>query len=57
MDLLPVERGQDMEEEIRCPCDLIGTRGEYATMIRQKPDDALPVYQLIYFNTNEDKST
>jgi len=34
MDLLQVVRGQDVEEEIRCPRYLIGATGEGAGMLR-----------------------
>ena len=50
MDLLRVVRGQDVEEEIRCPRYLIGARGEGAAMLCQKPDDPLPLRQLIFLN-------
>jgi len=54
MDLLRVVRAQDVEEEIRCPRYLIGATGERATMLRQKPDDPLPLRQLIFLNRNDD---
>jgi len=54
MDLLRVVRGQDLEEEIRYPCYLIGATGEGAAMLRQKPDDPLPLRQLIFLNRNDD---
>jgi len=52
MDLLQVVRGQDVEEEIRCPPYLIGATGEGAAMLRQKPDDPLPLCQLIFLHRN-----
>ena len=52
--MLLVVRGQDVEEEIRCPCYLIGATGEGAAMLRQKPDDPLPLRQLIFLNRNDD---
>jgi len=52
MDLLRVVRGQDGEQEIRCPRYLIGARGEGAAMLRQKLDDLLPLRQLIFLNRN-----
>jgi hypothetical protein len=54
MDLLRVVRAQDVEEEIRCPRYLIGATGEGAAMLRQKPDDPLPLRQLIFLNRNDD---
>jgi len=54
MDLLRVVSGQDVEEEIRCPRYLIGATGEGAAMLRQKPDDPLPLCQLIFLNRNDD---
>jgi len=54
MDLLWVVRAQDVEEEIRCPLYLIGATGEGAAMLRQKPDDPLPLRQLIFLNRNDD---
>jgi len=54
MDFLGVVRGQDVEEEIRCPRYLIGATGEGAAMLRQKPDDLLPLRQLIFLNRNDD---
>jgi len=54
MDLLRIVRGQDVEEEIRCPRYLIGATGEGAAILRQKPDDALPLPQLIFLNRNDD---
>jgi len=54
MDLLWVVRVQDMEEDIRCPLYLIGVTGEGAAMVRQKPDDPLPLRQLIFLNRNDD---
>jgi len=54
MDLLQVVRGQDVEEEIRCPRALICATGEGATMLRQKMDDPLPLRQLIFLNRNDD---
>jgi len=50
MDLLRVVRAQDVEEEIRCPRYLIVATGEGAAMLRQKPDDPLPLRQLIFLN-------
>jgi len=35
MDLLRVVRAQDVKEEIRCACYLIGATGEGAAMLRQ----------------------
>jgi len=43
LDLLRGVRGQDVEEEIRCPRYLIGATGEDAAMLRHKPDDPLPL--------------
>jgi len=43
-----------VEEEIRCPYYLIDATGECATMLRQKPDDPLPLRQLIFLNTNDE---
>jgi len=54
MDLLRVVRGQDVEEEIQSPHYLIGATGEGAAMLRQKPDDPLPLRQLIFLNRNDD---
>jgi len=54
MDLLRVIRAQDVEEEIQCPRYLIGATGEGAAMLRQKPDDPLPLCQLIFLNRNND---
>jgi len=54
MDLLRVVRAQDVEEEIRCPRYLIGATGEGAAMLSQKPDDPLPLRQLIFLNRNDD---
>jgi len=54
MDLVPVVRAQDVEEEIQCPRYLIGVTGEGAVMLRQKPDDPLPERQLIFLNRNDD---
>jgi len=54
MDLLRVVRAQDVEEEIRCPRYLIRATGEGAAMLRQKPDDPLPLRQLIFLNRNDD---
>ena len=54
MDLLWVVRAQDVEDEIRCPRYLIGATGESAAMLRQKPDDPLPLHQLIFLNRNDD---
>jgi len=54
IDLLWVVRGQDVEEEIRCPRYLIGATGEGAAMLRQKPDGPLPLGQLIFLNRNAD---
>ena len=54
MDLLRVVRGQDVEEEIRCPRYLIGATGEGAAMLRQNPEDPLPLRQLIFLNRNDD---
>jgi len=52
--LLRVVRAQDVEEEIRCPRYLIGATGEGAALLRQKPDDPLPLRQLIFLNRNDD---
>jgi len=57
MDLLRVVRGQDVEEEIRCPRYIIGATGECAARLRQKPDDPLPLRQLIFLNRNDDIRT
>jgi len=54
MDLLRVVRAQDVEEEIRCPRYLIGATGEGAAMLRQKPDDPVPLCKLIFLNRNDD---
>ena len=54
MDLLRVLTGQDVEEEIRCPCNLIGATGECAAMQCQKLEDPLPLLQLIFLNRNDD---
>jgi len=54
MDLLLVVRGQDVEEEIRCPRYLIGATGEGAAMLRQMPDDPLPLPPFIFRNRNDD---
>jgi len=54
MDLLRVVRGQDVEEEICCPRYLIGGTGEGAAMLGQKPEDPLPLRQLIFLNRNDD---
>jgi len=54
MDLLRVVRGQDVEDEIRCPSYLIGATGEGAAMLRQKPDGPLPLRQRIFLNRNDD---
>ena len=43
-----------MEEEVRCPRYLIGATGEGAVMLPQKPDDTLPLRQLIFLNRNND---
>ena len=43
-----------MEEEIRCPRYLIRVTGEGAAMLGQKPDDPLPLRQLIFLNRNDD---
>ena len=53
MDLLRVVRGQDVEEEIRFPRYLIGATGEGASMLRQNPEDPLPLHQLIFLNRND----
>ena len=42
-----------MEEEIGCPHYLIGATGEGGAMLRQKPDDPLPLCQLIFLNRND----
>jgi len=42
-----------VEEEIRCPRYLIGMTGEGAAMLGQKPEDPLPLCQLIFLNTND----
>jgi len=54
LDLLRVVRGQEVEEEIQCPRYLIGATGEGAAMLRQEPDDPLPLRQLIFLNRNND---
>ena len=54
MDLLRVVRAQNVEEEIRCPRYLIGATGEGAAMLRQKPDDPVPLCKLIFLNRNDD---
>jgi len=54
MDLLRVVRGQDVEDKIRCLRYLIGATGEGATMLRQKPDNPLPLRQLMFHNRNDD---
>jgi len=54
MDLLREVRAQDVQEEIRCPRYLIGATGEGTAMLRQKPDDPLPLRQLIFLNRNDD---
>jgi len=54
MDLLLVVRAQDLEVEIQCPRYLIGATGEGAAMLHQKPDDPLPLRQLIFLNRNDD---
>jgi len=53
MDLLRLVRGQDVEEEIECPGYLIGATGEGAAMLRPKPDDPIPLRQLILLNRND----
>jgi hypothetical protein len=54
MELLRLLRGQDVEEEIRCPRYLIGATGEGAARLRQEPEDPLPLRQLIFLNRDED---
>jgi len=43
-----------VEEEVQCPRYLIGASREGAAMLRQKPDDPLPLRQLIFLNRNDD---
>ena len=53
MDWLPVVRGQDVEEQIWCPCYLLCAIGKGTTMLCQKPEDLLPLSHLIFFNRNQ----
>ena len=54
-DLLRLVRAQDVEEEIKCPQYLIGWKGEGATRLRQDPEQALPLRQLIFLNRDDDR--
>ena len=53
MDVPQVARGKDVEEEIPCRPYLIGTTGEGAAMLRQKPHDPLPLRQVIFLNRDD----
>jgi len=53
-DLLRLVRAQDVEEEIKCPRDMIGATGERATRLCQDPEDPLPLRQLIFMNRDND---
>jgi len=52
--LLRVVREQNVQDEIRCPRYLIGTRGEGTARLRQDPEDPLPLRQLIFLNRDDD---
>ena len=52
--LVRILRGQDVENEIRCPRYLIGAKGEGAARLRLYPEDPLPLHQLIFLNRDDD---
>jgi len=52
-DLLLVERGQNIEEEINSPRYLIGATGEGATRVRQDLEQPLPLRQRIFLNRDD----
>ena len=52
--LLGVVREQEAEDEISCPRDLIGGRGEGAARLRQDPEAPLPLRQCIFPNRDDD---
>ena len=52
--LLRILRGQDVEDEIRCPRYLISAMGEGAARLRQDPENPLPLRQLIFLNRDDD---
>ena len=47
-------RAQDFEKEIKYPRYQIGATGEGATRLHQDPKEPLPLYQLIFLNTDDD---
>jgi len=53
-DLLRLVRAQEVEEEIKCPQDMIGATGERATRLRQDPEDPVPLCQLVFVNRDDD---
>jgi len=53
-NLLQVVTEQDVEDEIQYPRYLIGATGEGAARLRQDPESALPLRQLIFLNRDDD---
>jgi len=53
-DLLRLVRGQDFEEEIKCPWYLIGAMGEGGTRLHQDPEEPVPLQQLLFLNRDDD---
>ena len=52
--MVRILRGQEVEDEIRCPRYLIGATGEGAARLRQDAEDPLPLLQLIFLNRDDD---
>ena len=52
--LVRILRGQDVEDEIRCPRHLIGVTGAGAASLPQDPENPVPLRQLIFLNRDDD---
>jgi len=53
MDWLRVVKGKRWKRKFDAPFNLIGAPSAGAAMLRQKPDDPLPLCQLIFLNSHD----